>query len=111
MCLGENGSKLKPKYRGCKPMHGRSAARAVCEIDRAARHWRQSRGFMRYLARCESGYNWRAYNPSGASGLFQFMPSTYASTPYRSRSLWHPKWNAMAAGWMLARGRRGEWVC
>lgn len=112
MCLGAQGSKLKPSYKGCKKLHpGRGSARATCEIARAARHWHQSRSFMRSLAACESRYNWRAHNPSGASGLFQFMPSTFASTPYRHRSLWHPKWNAMAAGWMLSVGRRAEWAC
>ncbi|HEX4213910.1 MAG TPA: transglycosylase SLT domain-containing protein, partial [Candidatus Dormibacteraeota bacterium] len=32
------------------------------------------------IADCESTYNPRAVNPSGAEGLFQFMPSTFAGT-------------------------------
>lgn len=62
-------------------------------------------------ARCESGYSPSAYNDSGASGLFQFLPSTFASTPYRSFSIWSAYANALAAGWMHAHGRGGEWEC
>lgn len=64
-------------------------------------------------ARCETGgtFSPRAYNPSGATGLFQFLPSTFRSTPYAVLSIWSPYANAMAAGWMHARGRGGEWTC
>lgn len=63
------------------------------------------------LARCESTLNASAQNPSGSSGLMQFMPSTFASTPFGRMSIWSPYANAMAGGWMLAHGRRSEWVC
>jgi hypothetical protein len=62
-------------------------------------------------ARCESGFSPFAHNPSGASGLFQFLPSTFRSTPYAGFSIWSPYANALAAGWMHERGRGGEWVC
>jgi hypothetical protein len=62
-------------------------------------------------ARCESGLASYARNPSGASGVFQFKPSTFASTPYGRLSIWSPYANALAAGWMHARGRGGEWAC
>jgi len=62
-------------------------------------------------ARCESGLYPYARNPSGASGLFQFLPSTFASTPFASLSIFSPYANAMAAGWMHTHGRGGEWVC
>lgn len=62
-------------------------------------------------ARCESKL-WRyAHNKSGASGLFQFLPSTWRSTPYRFFSIYDPYANALAAGWMHAVGRGGEWDC
>jgi hypothetical protein len=62
-------------------------------------------------ARCES-HLWRyAHNPSGASGLFQFLPSTWGSTPFRAFSIYDPYANALAAGWMHRAGRGGEWVC
>lgn len=65
-------------------------------------------------ARCETGgtFSARAYNPgSQASGLFQFLPSTWASTPYGRFSVWSAYANALAAGWMHAHGRGGEWAC
>jgi hypothetical protein len=62
-------------------------------------------------AECESHLSPVAHNSSGASGLFQFLPSTWRSTPFGGLSIWSPYANAMAAGWMHAHGRGGEWVC
>lgn len=62
-------------------------------------------------AQCESLLNPNAQNRSGASGLFQFLPGTFRSTPYGRLSIWSPYANALAAGWMHAHGRGGEWVC
>jgi hypothetical protein len=64
-------------------------------------------------AECETGgsFSPTSYNPSGASGLFQFLPSTWASTPFARFSIWSPYANALAAGWMHENGRGGEWVC
>jgi Transglycosylase SLT domain len=63
------------------------------------------------LARCESQLRPTARNASSASGLFQFLPSTFASTPFGRFSIFSPYSQALAAGWMLTHGRRGEWVC
>lgn len=65
------------------------------------------------IAKCESGYNPYAQNPSGAEGLFQFMPSTFANTPpgRAGGSIWDPTANAQAAAWMYSQGRQGEWEC
>jgi hypothetical protein len=46
-----------------------------------------------------------------ASGLFQFIPTTWSSTPYARFSPTSAYANALAAGWMHANGRGGEWVC
>jgi hypothetical protein len=65
-------------------------------------------------ASCETGgtFSREAYNrSSGASGLFQFLPSTFRSTPYGRFSIWSPYANAMAAAWMHANGRGNEWAC
>jgi hypothetical protein len=65
-------------------------------------------------ADCETGgtFSPRALNSrSGAEGLFQFLPGTWASTPYGRFSVWSPYANALAAGWMHAHGRGGEWSC
>lgn len=63
-------------------------------------------------ARCESGLNPQARNlSSAATGLYQFLPSTWASTPYAGFPITSPYANALAAGWMHRQGRGGEWVC
>jgi len=62
-------------------------------------------------AECESHLYPFAHNACGAAGLFQFLPSTFDSTPYGSFSIFDPFANALAAGWMHAHGRGGEWVC
>ena len=66
------------------------------------------------VSRCETGgtFSPSAYNhSSGASGLFQFLPSTWASTPYARFSVKSAYASALAAGWMRSHGRAGEWVC
>lgn len=65
-------------------------------------------------ASCETGgtLDPRLANPSSsAAGLFQFLPSTWRTTPYRAFSVWDPVANALAAGWMHNVGRGGEWAC
>jgi hypothetical protein len=64
-------------------------------------------------ARCETGgtFDPRVSNPSGAAGLFEFMPSTWSSTPYGRFSVWSPYASALAAGWMHSVGRGSEWAC
>jgi len=64
-------------------------------------------------ANCETGgtFDPRAENPSGAAGLFQFLPSTWKTTPYRMFSVYNPYAAALAAGWMHDQGRGGEWAC
>jgi len=49
------------------------------------------------------------WNGEHATGLYQFLPSTYASTPFGGFSIYNPLAQALAAGWMHAHGRGGEW--
>lgn len=66
------------------------------------------------VAKCESSYNPNAINRySGASGLFQFMPSTWASTPQAKagKSVFDPVSNAQAAAWLYKRAGARPWVC
>jgi hypothetical protein len=95
-----------------KAYHGPS--RQVAEaINLAAATYGHAEELWR-KARCETAGTWnpRSYNPSsGASGLFQFLPSTWQSTPYRRFSIWNPYASALAAGWMHAHGRGHEWAC
>lgn len=61
----------------------------------------------------ESVLNHRAQNPTGerATGLLQFLPSTYARTRYASVSIWSPYAQALAAVDMIQSGRLREWSC
>ena len=64
------------------------------------------------VAWCESRYHPNSVNSSsGASGLFQFLPSTWAFTPYAKYSPFDPKWNALAAAWLYSRDGPSQWEC
>lgn len=91
----------------------RSSGNSVVDIiTQAALRYGQSPEAMLAVARCESNLNPTDVNPySGASGLFQFLPGTWATTPYADYSILDAWANANAAAWMWSVGRRGEWVC
>ena len=67
------------------------------------------------VAYCESRFNPGAYNASGASGLFQFLPSTWAANSvragYAGASVFDPVASASVAAWMFAHGQAFQWVC
>ena len=80
-------------------------------IYAAADQYGQPREDMLRVARCESVLDPNAVNASSnASGLFQFLPSTWATTPYADQDIFDPVANAEAAAWMWDNGRRGEWT-
>jgi uncharacterized protein YraI len=84
----------------------------IAIIYAAADYYGQPRADMLRVAQCES--NLDPYNvtpPYSASGLFQFLPGTWATTPYAGESIFDPVSSAFATGWMWSVGRRGEWVC
>jgi hypothetical protein len=81
-------------------------------IKDAARAHGQNPEAMLRVARCESGLNPYAVDPSGSYyGLFQFVPSTFAGTPYGGGDIFDPAANAGAAAWMWEQGRKHEWSC
>jgi uncharacterized protein YraI len=100
-------------YLATDARDGASAGNDVVSIIYAAAdEYGQSRSAMLSVARCESLLDPSAYNPiSGASGLFQFLPGTWATTPWAGASMFDPVANAEAAAWMWSVGRRNEWVC
>ena len=64
------------------------------------------------VAWCESRYHPDSVNSSsGAAGLFQFMPSTWAASPYASESPFDPVANTKAALWLYKRSGPGRWSC
>ena len=81
-------------------------------INKAARKYKQSEKAMERVARCESALDPCAVNRSGPYfGLYQFLKSTWKTTPYRDRSIWDPKAQALATAWMWKKGRKNEWAC
>lgn len=66
------------------------------------------------VARCESSFNSNAYNASsGASGVFQFLRSTWATTSYAGYSPFNASANIHAAYQVFARDGFSwrEWQC
>src|SRR5215218_4036395 len=81
-------------------------------IYEAADNYGQSPEDMLRVARCESGLNPSAVGGGGAyHGLFQFVPSTFAGTPYGEYDIYDPWANANAASWMWSQGKKSDWVC
>ena len=81
-------------------------------IYEAADSYGQSRDAMLRVARCESGLDPNAVGGGGAyHGLFQFVPSTFAGTPYGEYDIYDPWANANAAAWMWSEGQKSSWVC
>jgi hypothetical protein len=96
---------------------------------KVARHWgpKQNRCIVRVVWRdrptigreaeaiidCESGWDETQVTPPyGASGLAQFLPSTWRRYKWRNKSVFHPVFNVlqMRAVRMID-GDWGQWVC
>jgi uncharacterized protein YraI len=99
---GRNGGDAQAQY---------TERQIVRIIHEAADRYGQNRADMLRVARCESNLDPYAVNPSGSYGLFQFIRSTWESTPYGDADIFDPRANANAAGWMWQQGRQSEWVC
>jgi SLT domain-containing protein len=69
---------------------------------------------MRSVAWCESrmGAQTTAEAGSGASGLFQFLDSTWQHTPFATFDVFDPLPNALAAAQIVAHdGSWAQWTC
>ncbi len=79
---------------------------AFAPLGAAAQNWALA------VAKCESNYNPYAVNSAtGAAGLFQFLPSTWAFTPEHALSPFDPQANAEAAEWLYQRDGPSQWAC
>jgi hypothetical protein len=109
--------KNKRKHNHNTPDHGgcqvnESEQQILNYIAQAAKKYGQSKTVMERVARCESSLNPCAVNASGPYyGLYQYLKSTWTSTPYGNRSIWDPEAQALATGWMWQQGRKNEWAC
>jgi hypothetical protein len=64
------------------------------------------------VAYCESRYHPNSVNTdSGATGLFQFMASTWSGTPWANKSRFDPVANAQAAAWLYKTYGPQRWSC
>jgi len=78
-------------------------------IDAANAHG-VSASWMLKIARCESGFNPRAYNPAGPYiGLFQFLPSTFRA--HGGTDIYDPVQQSNITATMLANGQSHAWGC
>jgi len=101
---------------GTKPAVPAAAPAEIEAIIRAAAaRWGADPTQLLRVAWCESRYNPSAYNASGASGLFQFMPRTWAANSvragYSGASVWDPVASANTAAYMFSIGQAGQWTC
>jgi surface rod structure-forming protein G/transglycosylase-like protein with SLT domain/uncharacterized protein DUF348 len=85
-------------------------------IRTAAATWGADPNQLLRVAWCESRYNSYAVNArSGAAGLFQFMPATWAANSvragYAGASVFDPVASANVAAYMFAHGQAGQWSC
>ena len=97
------------KRRDCAKIHHTTENIARCHIYRAAKKYDQPVRDAVRVARCESNFRW--WISGHHQGMYQFLYSTWATTPYAKKSPHSAKWNSLAAMWMWAHGRRGEWAC
>ena len=96
--------------KGCNSKH--SEKQILKFIGKAAKKYGQSKTAMVRVARCESNLDPCAVNKKGPYyGLYQFLKSTWSSTPYRDKNIYDPKAQALAAAWMWKQGRKNEWAC
>jgi len=101
---------------GTKPAALAPAPAEIESIIRAAAaRWGADPTQLLRVAWCESRYNPLAYNASGASGLFQFMPRTWAANSVRAgyggASAFDPVASANTAAFMFSMGQAGQWTC
>ena len=93
-------------HPGPPPEIAKDITDAFSPLGPAAVQWAMN------VAWCESRYHPNSVNSdSGASGLFQFLPSTWGGTPWANQSPFDPVANAQAAAWLYSHYGPGRWAC
>jgi hypothetical protein len=82
-------------------------------INAASAKYGVSAALMNSIIACESGYNPYAQNPSGASGIAQFMPSTFYGSwnIYSSGGIWNAQAQIYAMALKISEGGLDAWTC
>lgn len=83
-------------------------------IDQAAADYHVSPYLMHAIAHCESRHSRWAFNRhSGASGVYQWLPSSFAEVApqagYAGASVWNAEANVRTAAWAISRGQAWRW--
>lgn len=97
-----------PRPSAAVPSYSAGTVQAI--IVAAAQKWGVDPTWMLSIARCESGFNPRAYNPAGPYiGLFQFLPSTFSA--HGGTNIYDPVQQSDITANMLAHGGARAWSC
>lgn len=80
-------------------------------IHGAAIEYGADERWMISVSWCESEWKRYAQNPSGSTSIFQFLYSTWLTTPYGNKDIYSVKYQSLAAAWMYVQNRQSEWVC
>jgi len=99
---------------GC--LHAGAQSPEVAEaIADAARTYGVSEGWLRRIARCESGFRPGVTSRGGHAGLYQFAWPTWAwmsrQAGYEGTSPYEAWPAAHVAAWALSRGYARHWSC
>ena len=89
-----------------------SSAKVRRYIRAAAKRYDQPYKKLLCVAQCESSLDNCAVNRGGKTyGLFQYLNSTWKTTPYKKKSVFDAKANAYATAWMWKEGNENQWDC
>ena len=108
-CANRICTKDKAQVPSCHTLHAYQRV-ARCFIDRAARHYGQSTREARAIAFRESRYHWRVTNSSAHRGMYQFTDTLWRHTPYHAKSVYNPRYAALAAMWLWKHGGKHHWA-
>jgi hypothetical protein len=104
LSLSGQHQQMRHEWRTC------SQTDVIPCIQYAAAKYGQPLAIAEQVVSCESSDNPLASNGVDF-GLYQFLPSTFAATPYRGHSYWSARWSALAAMWAWSHGWQRQWQC